>query len=211
MTVRLPSFSKMKLPNLRLLADSAGLVLVSGSPRRRSILAEAGIPFEIVVPEIEEKFDPDLIPLRQTMELARQKVESVAMDGARAYLGCDTIVVLDGEILPKPNDAINAKYILRRLAGNIHSVFTGLALYDSKSRLCHFGYEESRVGFHHLDDETLERYIATGEPLDKAGAYGIQGMGRILVDNIEGRVDNIVGLPMNALERLAGQFIEKYA
>ena len=206
MTVRLPSFSTMTLPNLRRLAERAGLVLVSGSPRRREILRQAGIAAEAITPDIDETIAFDCPPADLAVELARRKVESVAKDGVRAYLGCDTIVVYDEHILNKPEDAADAMRMLTFLSGKTHSVFTGLVLFDSARALYHDGVEESRVTFNHLDDQTLARYIATGEPLDKAGAYGIQGMGRFLVDSIEGNIDNVVGLPMGELERIAGQF-----
>ncbi|MDD4052555.1 MAG: Maf family protein [candidate division Zixibacteria bacterium] len=206
MTVQLPSFSTMTLPNLRRLAERAGLVLVSGSPRRREILRQAGIAFEVIIPDIDESIAVDCAPAELAVELARRKVESVARDGVRAYLGCDTIVVYDRHILNKPEDDADAMRMLTFLSGKTHSVFTGLVLCDSARKLCHDGVEESRVTFNHLDEQTLARYIATGEPLDKAGAYGIQGMGRFLVDSIEGNIDNVVGLPMGELERIAEQF-----
>lgn len=203
MTVRLPSFSKMSLPNLRRLADNPGLVLVSGSPRRKQILTEAGLRFEIIVPSVDEHIRPELPPEMLVMDLAGQKVKSVEPDGRRAYLGCDTIVVLNGQVLTKPVDEEDAFRILRKLSGDCHSVFTGLTLLDSRRGRWHQMYEESRVCFNPLDEKAVRAYIATGEPLDKAGAYGIQGMGGFLVDSVEGNIDNVVGLPMTALERLA--------
>jgi septum formation protein len=208
MTVRLPSFSKMNLPNLRRLADGIGLVLVSGSPRRKRILTEAGIRFEVMLPSVEEHIRQELPPEMLAMDLACQKIRSVAPDSRRAYLGCDTIVVLNGEILTKPADENDAFRMLKKLSGNCHSVFTGLTLFDSCNDRWHQMYEESRVCFNRLDDEAVRGYISTGEPLDKAGAYGIQGMGGFLVDSVEGNVDNVVGLPMTALEKLAAFILE---
>lgn len=200
----------MNLPNLSRLADEVGLVLVSGSPRRKKILTEAGIRFEIIIPEVEEKLISGISPDEQAMNLARQKVMSVPKDGQRVYLGCDTIVVLNDEILTKPIDEADAARILKKLSGNRHSVFSGLALHDSRLDYCHQAFEESRVYFNHLDDDRLAEYIATGEPLDKAGAYGIQGMGGFLVDSVEGNIDNVVGLPMGSLEQLATRYWERY-
>jgi septum formation protein len=208
MTVRLPSFSKMSLPHLRRLADTPGLVLVSGSPRRKHILTEAGLRFEIIVPSVDEHIRTELPPEMMAMDLAGQKVKSVVPDGRRAYLGSDTIVVLDGEILTKPVDEDDAFRILSKLSGKCHSVFTGLTLLDSGRDRWHQMYEESRVCFNLFDDDAIRAYIATGEPLDKAGAYGIQGMGGFLVDSVEGNVDNVVGLPMTALEKLAALVLE---
>jgi septum formation protein len=200
----------MNLPSLNRLAQSVGLVLVSGSPRRKRILTEAKISFEIIIPEIDEEILPGLSPDLQAMELARQKVASVAGDKRRAYLGCDTIVVSDDEILTKPVDEADAMRILLKLSGREHSVFSGLALYDSRQDLLYQGFDESRVRFNQLGKSKLAEYIATGEPLDKAGAYGIQGMGGFLVDSVTGNIDNVVGLPMNVLERLAAHYWEKY-
>jgi septum formation protein len=163
-----------------------------------------------MIPDVEEKLQPGLAPDRQAKDLARQKVLSIPADNHRVYLGCDTIVVLDGEILTKPVDAADAVRILKKLSGNRHSVFSGLALYDSRFDLVYDVVEESRVLFNHLSDADLSDYITTGEPLDKAGAYGIQGMGRFLVDSVEGNIDNVVGLPMGALERLAARYWKKY-
>ena len=210
MMVRLPSFSKMSLPNLRKLAETNGLVLVSGSPRRKRILTEAGLSFEIIVPEVDEKILPGLSSAEQAMNLARQKVDSVIKDGKRAYLGCDTIVVLDDQILTKPVDEDDAMRMLKKLSGHEHSVFSGLALFDSGKDILYPAFEESRVLFNHLDEAELTKYIATGEPLDKAGAYGIQGMGGFLVDSVQGNIDNVVGLPMTALESLAARYWGKY-
>ena len=123
----------------------------------------------------------------------------------------DTIVVLNDEILTKPKNENDALRILKTLSGQTHSVYTGLALYDGKTNQCHTGMEESRVKFNRVSDEKILQYIATGEPLDKAGAYGIQGMGRFLVDTVEGNIDNVVGLPMGELERIAGIFWKTYA
>jgi len=211
MTVRLPSFSKMKLPHLRGLAGESGLVLVSASPRRRKILTEAGVEFEITEPQADETIPPHLSPDRLVMELARRKVESAVKDNRRVYLACDTIVVLGNNILTKPDNETDALRILKLLSGHEHSVFSGLALFDSRHGRCFEDFEESRVRFNHVTEQQLLDYIATGEPLDKAGAYGIQGMGGFLVDSVEGNIDNVVGLPMQALERLAARLRESYA
>jgi septum formation protein len=200
----------MKFPNLERIATDVGLVLVSGSPRRRTILNDVGVLFEVIIPTIIETINPNLKPAELSLDLARQKVESIQKDGKRAYLGCDTIVVLDDQILTKPVDEADAMRILMKLSGNKHSVFSGLALYDSRNDQYYMEVEESLVKFNQLEEADLVDYIATGEPLDKAGAYGIQGMGRFLVDSVEGNIDNVIGLPMGSLERLAIRFWEGY-
>jgi septum formation protein len=164
----------------------------------------------VIIPTIIETINPNLKPAELSLDLARQKVESIQKDGKRAYLGCDTIVVLDDQILTKPVDEADAMRILMKLSGNKHSVFSGLALYDSRNDQYYMEVEESLVKFNQLEEADLVDYIATGEPLDKAGAYGIQGMGRFLVDSVEGNIDNVIGLPMGSLERLAIRFWEGY-
>lgn len=210
MTVRLPSFSTMTCPELDRLARSPGLVLASGSPRRKTILTELGLMFDIQVSDIEENFDGDLPPDQTTIDLARRKALSVSHDGERAYLGCDTIVVYQGQILNKPMDKEDALRILTILSGQTHSVFTGLALFDSRDKRCLTGVDESRVTFNAWDSDRLREYIETGEPMDKAGAYGIQGMGRFLVDTVQGNIDTVIGLPLGVLEKLAQEYWEKY-
>jgi septum formation protein len=211
MMVRLPSFSTMNLPYLKRLGADAGLVLASGSPRRQGILREAGISFEIRVPDFDETVIPGLSPADLATMLAHHKVLSIPGDGVRAYLGCDTIVVYEDMVLNKPVDPADALRMLRILSGRAQSVFTGLCLHDSRKGIFLETVEESRVRFNSLADDQLKDYIATGEPLDKAGAYGIQGMGGILVDSVIGNIDNVVGLPIDALERLAKQYWENYA
>ena len=159
----------MNLPYLKRLADKVGLVLASGSPRRSEILASAGIPFEISVPAIEETIRPGIAPDILAISLARDKVLSIPADGQRAYIGCDTIVVCDGQILTKPSNENDALRMLLLLSGKTHSVFTALALYDSREKRLFDTVEESRVTFNTLTEKELLAYIATGEPLDKAG------------------------------------------
>lgn len=210
MTVRLPSFSKMKIPHLRQLAHHNGLVLVSGSPRRKLILEKCQLAFQVEIPDIDEKSMSEFPPERMVILLAEQKVKSVKHDNERAYLGSDTIVLFENRILNKPHNDTEAAEMLSQLSGQTHSVLTGLALYDSRYDDCYTSCEESRVTFKAVSHNQISEYIATGEPSDKAGAYGIQGMGRFLVDTVDGSVDNVIGLPVDALERLASIYREKY-
>lgn len=209
MTVRLPSFSKMKLENVRRLAGEFRFTLASGSPRRRKILNEVGISFEVIIPDIEEICDIRLPPEKLAIDLAQQKLASITATAGHVYLSCDTIVVLDGELLTKPLDVSDARRILFTLSGRTHSVYTGLALCNGSTNKHYYGVEESRVRFHKLDARIIDEYIASGEPLDKAGAYGIQGMGGFFVDSIEGNIDNVIGLPLAELELLAGQLLDE--
>lgn len=196
----------MKLPHLRRLADEVGLVLASGSARRRDILTQAGIAFETITPMINEKIIEGLAPGAQAVNMARQKLESITDKSGSAYLTCDTIVVLEDRIFTKPTDKADALSILKTLSGKTHSVFTGLILYDSSGNRSFSGVEETRVSFTRPKEKKLIDYIDSGEPLDKAGAYGIQGMGRFLVDSLAGNIDNVIGLPMIELERVTGLF-----
>jgi septum formation protein len=210
MTDRLRLSLRNDLPHLRRLAKKPGLILASGSPRRKMILEKVGIPFTIIVPEIDETFAPDVPPDRLAIELAREKVHSLVGAEPRLYLGCDTIVTLDGTLLAKPENENHALKMLSFLSGKTHSVFTGLALVDKSSGEEFTGVEETLVTFNRVEENQLRDYIASGEPMDKAGAYGIQGMGRFLVDSFEGNLDNVIGLPLNTLERLAAEFMASY-
>jgi MAF protein/D-tyrosyl-tRNA(Tyr) deacylase len=183
------------------------LVLASGSPRRAELLRVAGIPFEIApAPEAEHAHAAVAAALRD--EPARYAVAmAVAKAGAvaagqpgRLVLGADTVVVHDGDLLEKPADAEEARRMLARLSGRVHVVVTGLAIVGGASGLW-TGHESTRVEFLPLDAETICRYVATGEPLDKAGAYGIQGYGALMVRRVEGCYFNVMGLPLALLGR----------
>jgi septum formation protein len=191
------------------LADLKPLVLGSGSPRRLSLLREQGISFRQVIPQIEESPRDGEDPYKYAERLACEKAVAVAamVNSSEVVLGCDTIVVLRGEILGKPSDEEDAFAILSRLVGNEHSVCTALALV-SDGKLIASGYELTRVFFKPAPPERIRRYITTREPMDKAGAYGIQGMGGFLVDRIEGNLDNVIGLPGKLLDELAGQVLK---
>ncbi len=200
----------MMYPDLIKMAETRGLVLASGSPRRRELLTQAEIDFDIVIPDIDEELTEGLTPAEQVLNLARQKVTAVPHDGRRVYLSCDTIVVLDDEILNKPEDEDHAFDMLSRLSGRTHSVFSGLVLFDAHRNEMVDGFDESRVHFNHVTDEQIRNYIAGGEPMDKAGAYGIQGLGRFLVDSVEGNIDTVIGLPMGVLDTLAERIMAFY-
>jgi len=181
------------------------LVLASRSPRRAELLRIAGIPFEVhAASDVESEHAARLAPLhaqpaRYAEELARLKALAVCeLLPGRLVLGADTIVVLDGEVLEKPRDAADARAILGRLAGQRHTVITAIALCGGLCRPW-LGHESTEVEFLPLGPEAIARYVATGEPLDKAGAYGIQGFGALMVRGVTGCYFNVMGLPLALL------------
>ena len=148
-------------------------------------------------------------PVQHVLVLSRTKAESVAEEVENAIvLGADTIVVLDGEILGKPSDKESAFSTLKKLSGKTHRVYTGVTLINKYNGEVVSDYDVTTVRFNPLDDRKIRDYIATGEPMDKAGAYGIQGMGGFLVESIEGSLDNVIGLPAGKLKEMLAKFIQ---
>ena len=180
------------------------LILASGSPRRRELmemLCPEGL--EIVPALGEEAADPVLPPDELVKALSRAKAAEVAARCAAPddiVIGADTVVVLDGAVLGKPKDADDAAWMLRALSGRTHTVFTGVTVLRGKECLCHA--ERTEVRFRALTDGEIARYIATGEPLDKAGAYGAQGYASLFVEHLDGDFFNVMGLPLCALGKL---------
>jgi septum formation protein len=186
------------------------LILASGSARRKELLRQAGFSFTVIVPSVEESPLPGESPERCAQRLARTKADAVAerVPPGRCVLAADTIVVLKGEPLGKPRDRSDAVTMLLRLAGCTHRVITGFAASRRGPRgkeECG-GFEESRVRMRDVSREEAEGYAATGEPLDKAGAYAVQGLGGQFVEAVEGSRSNVIGLPLERvvplLERL---------
>ncbi|HEX2636615.1 MAG TPA: Maf family protein [Gemmatimonadales bacterium] len=176
------------------------LVLASGSPRRRQLLEMLGIPVRVVPPNIPELRRPAETAVDYVERLAREKALSVA---GTLVLGADTTVVVRDEVLEKPADAADALRMLRKLQGRTHQVVTSVALVAGEA--VHQATDVTSVSFRRLPDEFLEAYVATGEPMDKAGAYGIQGYGAALVQRIEGDFFGVMGLPIRlVLELLEG-------
>lgn len=179
------------------------VILASASPRRRELLEQIGIEFEIGVSNQEELY-VSTKPSEIVKELASQKAHNVASEIQRELkntiiIGADTIVVLDDQILGKPKDEEDACHMLRNLQGSCHQVFTGTAIlfYDEKGMLTVDTHaEETRVFVHEMDESEIKGYVKTGEPMDKAGAYGIQGRFAAYIDKIEGDYYNVVGLPV---------------
>ncbi len=177
------------------------LVLASSSPRRRALLSEAGYSFTIAEPDVDESALPGEKPEELAARLALAKARAVgARVAAQAcVLAADTVVVIDGDLLGKPRDEAEAVEMLLRLAGRTHRVLTGFALFVPASAETDAGVVESSVRMHSVDRATAERYAASGEPLDKAGAYAAQGDGGRFVAQISGSRANVIGLPVEAL------------
>lgn len=171
------------------------LILASGSPRRRDFLAELGLAFEVLAADIDETPQSGERPVDFVARLSREKAQGVNLPSAWV-LGADTVVAVDGEILGKPDDAAAACAMLMRLSGRWHEVWTGFSLCrQATGELC-TKTVCTKVRFLTLTPELCRAYVRTGEPLDKAGAYGIQGKGCFLVPEISGSYTNVVGLPM---------------
>ncbi|WP_336286848.1 nucleoside triphosphate pyrophosphatase [Cronobacter dublinensis] len=182
------------------------LYLASGSPRRQELLGMLGVSFERLVPGVEEQRAEKEAPQDYVTRLARDKARAGVALAARdlPVLGADTIVVLDGDVLEKPRDAAHAAEMLRRLSGQTHQVMTAVALADSlreRERLV-----ITRVTFRALTAQDIAAYVESGEPMDKAGAYGIQGLGGCFVRSIEGSYHAVVGLPLVETWELLSEF-----
>jgi len=173
------------------------LILASASPRRRQLLEMLGIPVRVVPSHIPEVRRPVETPVDYVERLAREKALSVP---GRLVLGADTTVVVRDEVLEKPLDAADALRMLRKLQGRTHQVVTSVALVADET--VHQATDVTNVVFRRLDDAFLEAYIATGEPMDKAGAYGIQGYGAALVERIDGDFFSVMGLPIRLVLHL---------
>jgi len=173
------------------------LILASASPRRRELLAQAGYTFEVQPAHVNEDLHADEDPIAYVVRLARDKAQAMynALNDPQAtVLGADTTVTLDGHILAKPEDAADAARMLRLLSGRTHRVITGVALATAAGT--EVAAEVTGVQFLTISDEEIAAYIATGEPMDKAGAYGIQGLAAKWIPRIQGCYFNVVGLPL---------------
>ena len=176
------------------------LVLASASPRRREILKRAGYRFLVHASEIDEDGIDSSDPAEVARSLALKKAETVAgLYPDKPVVGADTIVVLDRKILNKPENRDEAVGMLRMLSGRTHRVLTGLALVWAVRGISRAVHEESRVTFRELDDWEIIDYVSSSEPMDKAGAYGIQDLGSVLVAGVEGCFFNVMGLPVSRL------------
>lgn len=187
------------------------IILASGSPRRRELLEQIGIPFQVIKSDAKEvitKSDPAEVVL----ELSAQKAEAVAETVEEGIiLGADTIVALDGKILGKPAGRDHARCMLMQLQGRAHSVFTGVTLIRKQagSAEARSFFRETTVHIHSMSGEEIEAYLDTGDAFDKAGSYGIQGPFAAYVDGIEGDYSNVVGLPVSAVYQELKEYAAK--
>ncbi len=196
-------------PALRLIPElPAPLYLASRSPRRRDLLARLGVPYTVRPADIDEMLDPELDAQANARELAMQKARAVAADLEVGWvLGADTIVVIGGEVLGKPEDAADAERMFSSLTGRTHTVVTGLALVDALSGEAIADSVATKVTLRSASPAEAAAYVATGEPLDKAGAYGAQALGAVFIERVEGCYYNVVGLPVARLYRMLVTFL----
>lgn len=183
------------------MTDSPHLVLASASPRRRTLLASLGLAFTVRSVDVDETPHHGEEPVPYVLRLAAAKARARAHPG-ELVLAADTVVVLDGELLGKPAGPTEAVAMLRRLAAREHTVHTGVALFEPAGGRERATVETSRVRMAELSDERIRWYVGTGEPLDKAGSYAVQGLGALFVEAVFGNYTNVVGLPLPATHRL---------
>src|SRR4051794_11789147 len=192
--------TRMKVPHL---------ILASASPRRAELLRSAGIPFTVDVADIAEDAKEGESPVHHAERLAQEKAEVVAKrNPGKVVLGADTIVVVDDEIMGKPRDAADAVRMLSQLSGRSHEVITGVcvAFLETGNRKLETRSERTTVHFEPLSSNDIDAYIATGEPMDKAGAYAIQGIASRWINKIEGDYANVVGLPVALVWKVLQKF-----
>ena len=190
--------------------NPARVILASQSPRRRELLTLVGIVHEVQPAEIDESYLPGEDSSKHADRLAREKAAVVARGAPDALvIGSDTIVVVDGEVLGKPRDVANAVEMLARLSGRSHTVLTAVAV--QRGSVVRSAVEAVDVAFHPLTRQQIDAYIATGEPMDKAGAYGIQGYGATIVRRVDGDYFAVMGLPLQRLVRLMSEVGVHYA
>ena len=179
-----------------------GIILASQSPRRKELLELAGIKHRVIVSQVAEILDQDLDIAGQVQDLAIQKACAVAeLYPQETVIGADTIVVLDGKILGKPKNEEDAFNTLKALSGRKHQVMTGIGIINKEKELLTSFVNITEVEFYYVTDEWILNYIKSGEPMDKAGSYGIQGKGFELVKSISGDYYSVMGLPIAALKR----------
>jgi len=190
------------------------IILASASPRRRELLAQIGLKFEVITSDTDESFENSMPVEDIVKKLAFEKAHAVAKqvsDDNSIIIGADTVVYYDGIILGKPQDEAHARDMLTMLSGNTHQVLTGFAVIRLCDNKVVAHYEKTNVTFRLLSENEIDNYIKTKEPFDKAGGYGIQGLGATFVSGINGDYNNVVGLPLCSLSQcLKNKFNVKY-
>jgi septum formation protein len=183
------------------------IVLASASPRRKELLAQIGLEFEVEPSNYVEGMSPKLKPHELAQAISREKALAVAVKRENAIvIAADTFVVFRDKVMGKPRSEAEAKDMLMALSGKTHSVITGFTVQDTADDMIVSKSVETRIHVKRLTTEEVDAYVASKEPLDKAGAYGIQGLGAVLVDRIEGDYFNVMGLPLNALTESLKEF-----
>ena len=183
------------------------VILASQSPRRRELMALVHTPFTVKAADVDETMDPGKDPFDEVARVSARKAQAVPCGPEDIVIAADTIVVCDGRVLGKPADKADAARMLTMLSGRVHQVMTGLTLRRGDRLLCHT--EVTQVHFRHLEPSEIEDYVRTGEPMDKAGSYGIQSGGARFAHKLEGDYFNVVGLPVCRLSLLLKQIMEE--
>lgn len=190
---------------------SEKIILASASPRRKELMALIAEDFEVIPSNAEENVPEDIPAAEAARYLACMKAEFVAAKNpGKAVIGCDTVVILDGKVMGKPSDPYDADAMLHALSGKTHKVVTGVCLdyyFPDGGKMTDSFSQETLVEFYELSDDEISEYVRSGEPMDKAGAYGIQGMGGLMVKKINGDYNNVVGLPAAMLKRRLDGFM----
>jgi septum formation protein len=193
-------------------SSSPKLVLASASPRRQELIAILGLPVKIIPSRVQEDTPDHWSPSQIVEGLSKRKADAVkdklseSTDFSSIVVGSDTIVVLNGKVMGKPRDASEAEQMLQELAGEVHEVYTGITcirISDAKTVTSH---RVTKVRMRNLSSTQISRYVSTGESMDMAGAYGIQGIGSLLIESIDGCYFNVVGLPLSLLAVILEQF-----
>lgn len=179
------------------------IYLASSSPRRRELLEQIGLSHTVINMEVDESLPPGLTPIEQVVALSRRKADAAAHELAEGIIiAADTVVVLDGKVLGKPADETAAHAVLERLQGVVHEVFTGITVMELPGGRLLSDFERTEVQMREVSRGEIARYVATKEPFDKAGAYGVQGLAAVFVAGVRGCYSNVVGLPLFKLARM---------
>ena len=187
--------------------EARPLILASGSPRRRELLGRMGYEFQICSPDVDEHVSGHARDIVRTLAVRKARAAAERFDHG-VIIASDTLVSLDGAPLGKPADADDARRMLRALSGREHEVFTGVCLIDAQTGMEEAQADRTGVRFRPLTDAEIDAYVATGEPMDKAGAYGIQGGAGAFVEGLEGSFENVMGFPVDDVERMLRAFAQ---